>query len=251
MRGARFMSALLLSVCLLPAGVVAAEVRVAVAANFASTLRVLAQNFFSETGHRLQISPGSTGKHYAQIRNGAGFDIFLAADSARPERLEAEGLGVAGSRFTYAVGRLALWVPHEPGLGPADEYLRSAGFRRLAIANPRLAPYGLAAQQVLEAWQLWEPLQARLVKGENAAQAYQFVATGNAPAGLLALSQLHAGNEPAGTFRLIPDGLHQPIRQQALLLRPGEAAEAFLQYLRGGAASKLIQAAGYLAPVDR
>lgn len=240
-----------LFVWLLPAGAVTAEIRVAVAANFASTLKVLAKGFRSETGHRVQISPGSTGKHYAQIRNGAGFDIFLAADSARPERLEAEGVGVVGSRFTYAVGRLALWVPRETGLGPADEYLRSAGFRRLAIANPRLAPYGLAAQQVLEAWQLWGPLQARLVKGENAAQAYQFVATGNAPAGLVALSQLRAGGAPAGTYRLIPEGLHQPIRQQALLLRPGAAAEAFLRYLGGRAATAVIRAAGYQVPDGR
>ncbi|MGB5648695.1 MAG: molybdate ABC transporter substrate-binding protein [Sedimenticolaceae bacterium] len=242
---------LLLSLCLLPGMAASAEIRVAVAANFAPTLRELAEDFTADTGHGVLISSGSTGKHYAQIRNGAGFDIFLAADSRHPELLEAEGVGVAESRFTYAVGRLALWVPGEPGLGSPEEYLRTADFTRLAIANPRLAPYGLAAQQTLEIWQLWDRLQPRLVRGENIAQTHQFVATGNAPAGLVALSHLRAGGEPDGTFRLIPDSLHQPISQQALLLRPGEAAEAFLHYLRGGAATGLIQAAGYQVPVDR
>jgi molybdate transport system substrate-binding protein len=239
---------LLVCLCLLPGAALSAEIRVAVAANFAPTLRQIAGRFAAETGHRLLISPGSTGKHYAQIRNGAAFDIFLAADSERPERLEAEGIGVPGSRFTYAVGRLALWVPGEPGLGSPEQYLGAAGFSRLAIANPRLAPYGLAAQQVLEAWQLWGRLQSRLVRGENIAQAHQFVATGNAPAGLVALSGLRAGEAPEGTYRLIPDSLHQPIRQQALLLRPGEAAADFLGYLKGDAAAALIHAAGYRAP---
>lgn len=242
---------LLLCLCLWPGAALSAEVRIAVAANFAPTLRQLAKHFSSATGHRLLISSGSTGKHYAQIRNGAEFDIFFAADSARPERLEAEGVGVPGSRFTYAVGRLALWVPGEPGLGSPEEYLRTAEFGRLAIANPRLAPYGLAAQQTLEAWQLWDRLQPRLVRGENIAQAHQFVATGNAPAGLVALSSLRAGEEPDGTFQLISDSLHQPISQQALLLRPGEAASDFLQYLRGDAATAVIQAAGYQGPIDR
>jgi molybdate transport system substrate-binding protein len=247
MRGTRFLIASLLSLCL-AATASAAEVRVAVAANFARTLHELARDFESETGHRVLISSGSTGKHYAQIRNGAAFDVFLAADSERPQRLEAEGVGVAGSRFTYATGRLALWVPGEPQLGPPDVYLRTADYSRLAIGNPRLAPYGLAAQQVLEGWQLWESLQPRLVRGENATQAYQFVATGNAPAGLVALSQLFAGEPQPGSFRMIPDELHQPIRQQALLLRKGVAAEAFLRYLKGSAASATIRTAGYQVP---
>ncbi len=226
----------------------AADVRVAVAANFAATLHRLVEGFESESGHRVQASSGSTGKHYAQIRNGAAFDLFLAADSVRPARLEADGVGVVGSRFTYAVGRLALWVPGNEALGPPEDYLRRAGFGRLAIANPRLAPYGMAAQQVLEAWAIWKRLQPRLVRGENVAQAFQFVATGNAPAGLIALSQLRAAEAPQATFRLIPDGLHHPIRQQALLLRRGEAAEAFVRYLKGDAASAVIRAAGYRVP---
>jgi len=250
MAGSRCLLALLLAFCLMQAAG-ATVVRVAVAANFAATLHELAAGFRSETGHRLQISSGSTGKHYAQIRNGAGFDVFLSADSARPERLEAEGVGVTGSRFTYAVGRLALWVPGEAELGPPEDYLATADFARLAIANPRLAPYGQAAQQALQTWQLWERLQPRLVRGENAAQAYQFVATGNAPAGLVALPHLRVGQAPVGSFRLISDNLHQPIRQQALLLRPGAAAEAFLRYLGGRAATAVIRAAGYQVPDGR
>lgn len=248
MPGSRCLLALLLVLCQIQ-GVGAAEVRVAVAANFAATLQTLAAGFRSETGHRLRVSSGSTGKHYAQIHNGAAFDVFLAADSARPARLEAEGIGVAGSRFTYAVGRLALWVPGGTDPGPPDRYLGTADLRRLAIANPRLAPYGLAARQALQAWQLWDRLQARLVRGENAAQAFQFVATGNAPAGLVALSHLLTAGVPDGEFRLISDHLHQPIRQQALLLRRGEAAEAFLAYLGGDAAAAVIRAAGYQLPV--
>ena len=244
MPGSRCLFALMFACCLMqPAW--ATEIRVAVAANFHATLRALAEGFGAETGHRLQISSGSTGKHYAQIRNGAAFDVFLAADSVRPERLEAEGFGVAGSRFTYAVGRLALWVPGGTGLGRPEAYLAEADFNRLAIANPRLAPYGQAARQTLQAWRLWDRLQPRLVRGENAAQAHQFVATGNAEAGLVALSHLSAGKVPDTGFRLIPDSLHQPIRQQALLLRPSEAAEAFLRYLGGDAATAVIRAAGY------
>jgi molybdate transport system substrate-binding protein len=212
-------------------------------------LHRLAEGFSSKTGHRVRVSSGSTGKHYAQIRNGAAFDVFLAADRARPERLEAEGIGIANSRFTYAVGRLVLWVPGRRKLGPPDEYLRNADFRRLAIANPRLAPYGLAARQALRAWQLWAPLQPKLVRGENIAQAFQFVATGNASAGLLALSSVLAGERaPAGSYRVISPELHQAIEQQALLLRRGEAAEEFLRYLKGGAAAALIRSAGYGVP---
>jgi molybdate transport system substrate-binding protein len=249
MPGSRFLLAALLFVFLLPVWATPGEVRIAVAANFAPTLRALAEDFSANTGHRVQISSGSTGKHYAQIRNGAEFDVFLAADSARPARLEVEGVGVAGSRFTYAIGRLVLWVPGQTEIDRPEGYLRNARFRRLAIANPRLAPYGLAAQQVLEAWQLWDRLQERLVRGENVAQAYQFVATGNAQSGLVSLSQLLLGDRAGhGAYRIIPDELHAPIRQDALLLRSGAAAEAFLQYLRSEPASRLIRDAGYGLP---
>jgi len=234
---------------LLPAPGVAGEVRVAVAANFAATLQRLAGDFSAQTGHHVVASSASTGKHFAQISNGAAFDVFLAADSERPMLLEQRGLGVAGSRFTYARGRLVLWVPGLPSLGDARDYLATADFRRLAIANPRLAPYGLAAQQLLEHWQLWERLQDRLVSGENATQALQFVATGNAEAGLVALAQVLA--LPAGLrggYRLIPPELHTPIDQQALLLRDTPAARAFVEYLGGGQAAEIVIAAGYAVP---
>ncbi|MBT8052124.1 MAG: molybdate ABC transporter substrate-binding protein [Gammaproteobacteria bacterium] len=249
MPGSRFLLAALLFAFLLPAWATRGEVRIAVAANFAPTLRALAEDFSAQTGHRVKISSGSSGKHYAQIRNGAGFDVFLAADSARPARLEAEGIGIAGSCFTYAIGRLVLWVPGQTRIDRPEDYLTSARFRRLAIANPRLAPYGLAAQQALETWQLWGRLQERLVRGENVAQAYQFVATGNAQSGLVALSQLLRGDRAGrGAYRIISGELHDPIRQDAVLLRSGAAAEAFLQYLRSEPAARMIRAAGYGLP---
>lgn len=236
----------MLVVLLLPLPGWAGEVRVAVAANFATTLQRLAEGFTAQTGHRVIASSASTGKHYAQISNGAAFDIFLAADAERPALLEQRGLGVSGSRFSYAQGRLVLWVPDGEELGDPRDYLGAAVFRRLAIANPRLAPYGRAARQVLEGWQLWDRLQDRLVSGENIAQALQFVATGNAQAGLVALAQvlaLPAGQR--GSYRPIPSELHAPIDQQALLLRASPPAEDFLAYLKGEEAAAQMREAGY------
>jgi len=235
--------------CLACSAALADQVRVAVAANFAPTLERLADDFTAQTGHRLLISSASTGKHYAQIRNGAAFDVFLAADIARPKRLEVEGHAVAGSRFDYARGRLVLWAPAAGALHDARAALTGEQVRRLAIANPRLAPYGVAARQVLEAWGLWSDVQSRLVRGENIGQAFQFVATGNAQAGLVALSQLLGLDASArGAYREIAADLHAPIRQQAVLLRPGRAAESFLAYLRGPRARAIIGEAGYAPP---
>lgn len=243
--------AITVGLCLLAGGVAAAEIRVAVATNFAPTLQRLAEAFTAATGHRLQISSASTGKHYAQIRNGAAFDIFLAADAERPARLEREGLGVAGSQFAYAEGRLALWAPAAAAIDDPAAYLAMGGFRHLAIAHPRLAPYGRAAQQVLQHWGLWEALQAKLVRGENVGQAFQFVATGNAQAGLVALSQVLARAQGArGSYRVIPARLHAPIAQHALLLRAGPPAEAFLRYLKGAPAVAEIRRDGYSVPGD-
>jgi len=236
----------MLVVLLLPPPGWAGEVRVAVAANFSTTLQRLAEGFAAQTGHRVIASSASTGKHYAQISNGAAFDIFLAADAERPALLEQRGLGVSGSRFSYAQGRLVLWVPDDGGLADPRDYLAAAAFRRLAIANPRLAPYGRAARQVLEGWQLWDRLQDRLVSGENIAQALQFVATGNAQAGLVALAQVLAlPADQRGSYRPIPSGLHAPIDQQALLLRASPPAEAFLAYLKGAQAAAQMREAGY------
>lgn len=235
--------------CLSPGLVWAAAVRVAVASNFATTLQHLGEAFSAQTGHRLMISPGSTGKHFAQIAHGAAFDVFLAADAERPALLEKQGIGVPGSRFAYAEGRLVLWAPGADPKRDPREYLAAGGFRRLAIANPRLAPYGLAASQVLEGWRLWGALQHKLVSGENVAQALQFVATGNAEAGLVALSQIRSMSSDVGsTYWTLPSGLHAPISQHALLLREGDAAEAFMDYLRSDAAADILREAGYRVP---
>lgn len=237
---------LLCSLCLAPALAAADEVRIAVAANFTPTLERLVELFASETGHRAILSSASTGKHYAQIRNGAGFDVFLAADDERPAQLERDGVGVAGSRFVYAEGRLVLWVPGSAALGDPAAFLAAGGYRRLAIAHPRLAPYGRAAQEVLQHWGLWDRLRERLVRGENVGQAFQFVATGNAEAGLVALAQVLAVDPSRrGSYRPIAAELHTPIAQQAMLLRPGAAAESFLDFLRGPRAAAEIRRDGY------
>jgi molybdate transport system substrate-binding protein len=234
-----------------PLAVPAADVRVAVASNFAPTLKRLAADFTAQTGHRVLISSGSTGKHYAQIRNGARFDLFMAADSERPALLEREGIGVAGSRFVYAEGRLVLWAPAAASLANPRDLLASGTLTRLAIANPRLAPYGLAARELLSGWGLWQGLQGRLVRGENVGQAFQFVATGNAPAGLVALSQVLEHDASArGAYQVIEAGLHPPIRQQALLLHRSPAAEALVRFLKGAPALATIRTAGYAVPGD-
>ena len=234
----------------LPSAVPAAEeVRIMVAANFAPTLERIVAEFTAVTGQRVLISSGSTGRHYAQIRNGAAFDIFLAADAERPGLLEAQGFGVPGSRFSYATGRLALWAPGEARIPDPAGLLRAGRFGHLAIANPRLAPYGSAAQQVLEAWSLWQPLQPKLVRGENVGQAFHYVVSGNAELGLVALSQVLAQDPTRrGAYSVLSETLHDPIDQQALLLRPGRAAASFLDYLRGDAAARQLRASGYGVP---
>ncbi len=226
----------------------AAEVRLAVAANYTGTMQVLAQRFEAQSGHRLRVSYGSTGKLYAQIEHGAPFDVFLAADRRRPRLLEAQERAVAGSRFTYARGRLALWSAGAlPVTGP--ETLRRGGFAHLAIANPATAPYGLAAKQVLQKLALWKALQGRLVRGENIAQTYHFVDSGGAELGFVALSQLRGnGARPKGSAWSVPADLYAPIEQQAVLLNRGRdnpAARAFLRFLKGAQAQAVNARFGY------
>lgn len=232
----------------LPRAVWAAEATVAAATNFVPALQLLADRYQAESGHRLKLVPGSTGKLYAQIRHGAPFDVFLAADEERPRLLEADGGAVAGSRFTYAEGRLVLI---RAGGGPVDfARLMDGGFRKLALANPKLAPYGAAAEQALRHAGAWEQVAARLVYGENIGQAYTLVATGNADAGLVALSQVK-GTEPPPAHWLVPADWHRPIRQDAVLVQRGAgnaAAEGFLTYLRSEAARELIRDFGYATP---
>ncbi len=238
----------LLFVAACPAASVAGEVRVAVAANFLATLHEIAANFERDTGHVAVVSSGSSGKLYAQIRNGAPFDVFCSADVRRPGLLEEEGLAVQGSRFTYAVGRLTLW-----GAGPAmtgrsgTSMLLSAGVEHVAIANPRTAPYGAAAREALQALGLWERIQDRLVRGDNIGQTFHFVFSQNAQLGFVALSQVLEVNG-AGSRWDVPTQLYAPIRQQAVLLRHGqrnEGARAFLDYVKGATARRIIERFGY------
>ncbi|HEX6995743.1 MAG TPA: molybdate ABC transporter substrate-binding protein [Gammaproteobacteria bacterium] len=222
------------------------ELRIAVATNFAATMSALIERFEELTGHNVLASSGSTGGHYAQIRNGAPFDAFFAADDERPRLLEEQGLTVPGSRFRYAVGRLALWSP-QPGYVDEDGRVLEAGnFRFLAIANPDVAPYGAAARDVLMARGLWETLQSRLVRGQDIGQAYQFVATGNAELGFVAWAQL-ARQEPEvqGSYWLVPDSLHEPIVQEAVLLEDVPAARAFATFVQSPEARDIIRSYGY------
>jgi molybdate transport system substrate-binding protein len=227
----------------------AADVNVAVAANFSAPMQKIAQAFEQDTGHRLLLSLGSTGNLYAQIRNGAPFQALLAADDETPLKLAQEGLAIAGTRFTYATGRLALWS-RQPGLVDAQgAVLRSPQLQRVAVANPRLAPYGAAALEAMTNLGLLPSLQAKLVQGDNIAQTYQFVATGNAQVGFVALSQvLQDGQLREGSLWLVPASLHTPLRQDAVLLKPGQGsapAQALLNYLRGDKARAIIRSFGY------
>lgn len=233
-----------------PAVAAAAEVTVAVAGNFAAPMREIATGFERETGHRVLLSAGGTGKLYAQIKAGAPFDLLLAADDETPLRLESEGDAVAGSRFTYAVGGLVLWSRIAGYVDDQGAILKTGDFRKLALANPRLAPYGAAATEVLTATGALEAVRARLVTAENIAQAQQFVASGNAELGFVARSQvLRDGKLVAGSAWLVPPALHEPIRQDAAVLQRGRgkpAVAALVAWLKGDAARAVIRAYGYL-----
>ena len=230
-------------------GAWAGEVNVAVAANFAAPMQKLAQAFEQDTGHKARVSVGATGGFYAQIKNGAPFDVLLAADDETPLKMEQEGLAVKGSRFTYATGRLVLWSKQPGVVDDKAEVLLQQRFERLAIANPKLAPYGLAAAEVLSKAGLWQSVQAKLVMGDNIGQTYQFVATGNAPLGFVALSQVWAdGKLSQGSAWVVPAHLHNPIKQDAVLLLKGQdndAAKALLNYLRTDKTKAVIRAYGY------
>ncbi len=227
----------------------AAEVRVAVAANFAGPMQAIATEFERDTGHRAVLALGSTGQFYAQIRNGAPFAVFLSADDETPAKLEAEGVAVTGSRFTYAIGRLALWSKKPGFVDGQGAVLHSGSFEKIALANPALAPYGVAAIEVLTRLGLRERLAPRIVQGANISQAYQYVATENVPLGFVALSQvMQNGQITQGSAWLIPSELHGPIRQDAVLLKPGRdqaAARALLQYLQSEKARAIIRRHGY------
>lgn len=258
---------IVLIVCLfwLPVNSSADEIKVAVASNFIQPLRAIVEAFEQDTGHRVVVIPGATGKLYAQIIHGAPFDVFLSADSARPEKLELSDKGIKHSRFTYALGKLVLWSSESGRVDAQGSVLHSKSFRYLSIANPKLAPYGKAAQEVLSYKGLWDKLQLKMVRGENIAQAYQYVKTGNAELGFVSLSQIldrkaRFGDSAADTkaasqkmiddsgYWLVPSHLYSPIEQQAVLLNNTSAAREFLTFLRSPAIVKMIHDYGYSTP---
>lgn len=222
------------------------EIRVAVATNFSAAMNALVERFEESTGHTVLVSSGSTGVHYAQIKNGAPFDVFFAADAERPRLLEAEGAAVAGSRFRYAVGRVALWSTRDDYVDADGAVLETGDFRHLAIANPDLAPYGAAAREVLAARGLSSRLQSRLVTGQDIGQTYSFVQTGNAELGFVAWSQLRRpGEKIPGSYWLVPEALHRPIEQEAVLIRDVPAARALIEFVKGSEAREIIRGYGY------
>jgi molybdate transport system substrate-binding protein len=227
----------------------AAEVQVAVAANFALALERIAGGFSAASGHTLKISAGATGKFHSQIVAGAPFEVLIAADDETPKKLVGEGHAVAGSNFTYAIGKLVLWSARPGFVDDQGAVLGSGRFVHLAIANPKVAPYGEAALQVLAARGLAQALAPKLVTGQSIAQAFQFVSTGNAELGFVALSQVAVPGKPVvGSYWRVPQQLYGEIRQDAVLLKPGAdnpAAKALLVYLKSPAAQQLIRSFGY------
>ena len=227
----------------------AEEVTVAVAANFSAPMQKIVAAFAAATGHKAVVVTGSTGKLYAQIKNGAPFQVLLSADDEIPTRLGKEGVGVAASQFTYATGRLVLWSRQAGVVDDKGEVVRSGRFDHLALADPKLAPYGAAAVDVMAKLGLTASLQPKLVQGESIGQAYQFVFSGNAALGFVALSQVMVeGKVAEGSAWVVPAHLHSPLRQDAIVLNAGKnnaAAAAFMAFLRSDAAKALIRSFGY------
>lgn len=229
--------------------VLADEVQVAVASNFTAPIDEIGKAFNKATGHQLKVSTGASGKFYAQIKNGAPFQVFLSADEEKPAQLEKDGLAVQGSRFTYAIGKLVLWSADPTVVDAKGQVLVKNQFNKLAIANPKTAPYGEAAMETLGTLKLKSLLEPKMVMGENISQTYQFVATGNAEIGFVALSQVTKHNKiTSGSAWVVPEKLYSPINQDAILLVNGKdsvAARQFLIFLKGAEATKVIQSYGY------
>ena len=230
-------------------GCYAAEVLVAVAANFAAPMQKIAPLFEQDTGHKAILSFGATGSFYAQIKNGGPFQILLSADDETPLKLEKEGLGIVGSRFTYATGKLVLWSKQPGKVDDAGHILKTGDFQRLALANPKLSPYGMAAHETLTKLGFLQTVQAKIVQGDNIAQTYQFVFSQNAQLGFVALSQVYENGKIAqGSAWVVPSHLHSPLQQDALLLNAGKnnpAAQALMDYLKSDKAKNIIKAYGY------
>ena len=227
----------------------AAEVIVAVAANFTAPMKKIAPLFEKDTGHKAILSFGSTGAFYAQIKNGGPFQVFLSADDETPLKLEREGYAVGGTRFTYATGKLVLWSKQQGFVDEKAEVLRSNNFQKIAIANPKLAPYGAAAIETINKLGLMQALQPKFVQGENIAQTFQFVNTENAQLGFVALSQVFSdGKITQGSGWIVPNNLHNPIQQDAVVLTAGQnnpAVSALIQYIKSDKAKVIIKSFGY------
>ncbi len=230
---------------LIPLNLQAGELKVAVAANFMTPLVKISEVFTKETGHKLVISSGATGKFYSQIREGAPFEVLLSADQDTPKKLVADNFAVADTQFTYAVGKLVLWSPKDKFVDGKGAVLKSESVTHIAMANPKLAPYGAAAKEFLKKAGLWKSLESKMVYGENIAQTHQFVSTGNAEVGFVAMSQIKNAN---GSHWLVPDSEHAPLKQDAILLKAGKnnpVAKKFFEFLKEKKTKEIIADFGY------
>ncbi|MGC2166486.1 MAG: molybdate ABC transporter substrate-binding protein [Gallionella sp.] len=249
----RYIAAVLLSTLFVVATSQAGEVRVAVSSNFAVPMQRIAEMFQHDSGHTVKITAAATGKLYARIVAGEPFDVFLAADEDAPKRLTQDGIAVSGSRFVYAEGKLALWSVQPDLVDAKGAVLRNGNFAKLAIANYRFSPYGVAAKQTLEKLAMWNGLQRKLTKGDDTVHAYELAASENADLAFIAISQLRQGGKPPtkGSWWIVPDELHAPIRQSAVLLTRAKdnlAAQALLDFLKGKRAATVIREFGYELP---
>jgi molybdate transport system substrate-binding protein len=227
----------------------AAEIKVAVASNFVNVLKEIAVEFQKDTGHQLAITPGATGKFYAQINNGAPFDVFLSADDETPRKLAQEGKAIASSQFTYAIGRLALWSPNPEMVDKNADILKTDKFKFIAIANAKVAPYGQAAVQTMQKLGVLTKIEPRVVQGESIAQTYQFVSTGNAQLGFVSLSQIvENGKIKTGSAWIVPEEMHEQLKQDAVVLQSCKymsSCQALIDYLRSDKAKKMMASYGY------
>ncbi len=225
------------------------EIRVAVASNFTEAIKMISSRFESATGHKVTLISGATGRHYAQLKNGAPFHAFFSADERRPQLLEQEGQIVPGSRFTYALGKVILWSPRPNYIDPRLRVLEEQTFHHLAIANPKLAPYGKAAQEILATNKAWKTPRGKIVRGENIGQTFQFVQSGNAQLGFVAYSQVkRPGQAMQGSWWDVPQNLYSPIEQQAVLIKDNAVARDFLAFIKQNESLEIIRGFGYGIP---
>ena len=235
-------------------GALADEIKIAVASNFYPTMKELVTHFESitpnsDTTNNIVLISGSSGKHYAQILNGAPFDLFFSADKLRPNMLEKEDVFNNQSRFTYALGKLALWSPFNEYVDSDGQVLYNDDFRFIAIANPRIAPYGIASKETLTSMNLWQDMEEKLVRGENIAQTFQFAKSGNAKLGFVSYSQILSLNSSSeGSYWLVPQDMYQPIEQQAILLKDSSLGKDFLSFIMSDEALDIIKRNGYDLP---